>query len=129
MKIHHLRNATFVIESGEYFILIDPMLCEKGALPPFAYFRHKLKRNPIVSLPDNTPSILKKVTHCVVTHSQRFGIELLPHTDHFDNEGKNFLQKNNIPVICRQQDAGYMKKNKLKIEAAVEYWQTTQFLG
>lgn len=30
MKIHHLRSATFVIESGEHFILIDPMLGEKG---------------------------------------------------------------------------------------------------
>jgi len=36
MKIHHLRNATFVIESGTHFILIDPMLIEKGKLAPFS---------------------------------------------------------------------------------------------
>ena len=54
MKIHHLRNATFVIESGSNCILIDPMLSGKGELPPFALFRHKPKRNPTVSLPENT---------------------------------------------------------------------------
>jgi len=70
MKIHHLRNATFVIESGANFILVDPMLSGKGKLPPFAYFRHKLKRNPIVSLPDNASQILNKVTQCLITHSQ-----------------------------------------------------------
>ena len=36
MKINHLRNATFVIASGKFHILIDPMLSEKGKLPPFA---------------------------------------------------------------------------------------------
>ena len=45
MKIHHLRNATFVIESGANHILIDPMLSGKGLLPPFARFRHKLIAN------------------------------------------------------------------------------------
>jgi len=54
MHIYHLRNATFVIESGENFILIDPMLSKKGKLPPFAIIRHKPKRNPTVSLPENT---------------------------------------------------------------------------
>ncbi len=45
MKIHHLRNATFVIESGEKYILIDPMLGDKGTLPPFARFKHPSKKN------------------------------------------------------------------------------------
>ena len=77
MKIHHLRNATFVIESGENHILIDPMLCEKGELPPFARFRHKSQKNPLVSLPDNASRVLTKVTHCLITHSQKFGIKAL----------------------------------------------------
>jgi len=63
MKIHHLRNATFVIESGKYHILIDPMLSEKGELPPFVRFRHKSRKNPLVSLPENAPDILAKITH------------------------------------------------------------------
>ena len=129
MKIHHLRNATFVIESGEHYILIDPMLSGKGELPPFAYFRHKLQRNPLVALPDNAAEILDRVTRCIVTHSQKFGIEPLTHTDHFDKPGRSFLIKNNIPVTCRQQDAAYMGKKGIVVQTSMDYWQTVPFLG
>lgn len=70
MKLYHLRNATFVIESGANHILIDPMLSGKGELPPFAHFRHKPERNPTVPLPDTASRILDKVTLCLITHSQ-----------------------------------------------------------
>jgi len=90
VKIHHLRNATFVIESGPHHILIDPMLSDKAKLPPFAVFAHKLARNPLVSLPPNASTILERVTACLVTHSQKWGIEALTHTDHFDKQGKDF---------------------------------------
>ncbi|NOQ46844.1 MAG: MBL fold metallo-hydrolase [Desulfobulbaceae bacterium] len=129
MKIHHLRNATFVIESGAHCILVDPMLSGKGELPPFARFRHKSKRNPTVSLPDNASEILSKVTHCLITHSQKLGIEQLTHTDHLDNPGKSFLQKNNIPVVCRQQDAAYMRKHGINVIVTLNYWQPEQLLG
>ena len=129
MKIHHLRNATFVIEAGAKHILIDPMLSGIGELPPFAYFRHKCRRNPVVSLPDNANKILAKVTHCVITHSQKLGIELLTHTDHFDTSGRDLLQKNNIPVACRQQDSLYLKKKGINVQTATDYWQTKPFLG
>ena len=120
MKIHHLRNATFIIESGSSYILVDPMLSGVGKLPPFAYLRHKLKRNPLVPLPKSATTTLEQVTHCLVTHSQKWGIESLTHADHFDKSGKSFLQKNKIPIACRQQDASYMKKNGIIVEASVE---------
>ncbi len=126
LKIHHLRNATFVIESGKNIILIDPMLSDIGKLPTFTYFRHKPERNPTVSLPDNVSEILDKVTLCLITHSQKWGIELLTHTDHLDKPGKSFLRKNDIPVVCHQQDAGYMQKNGIKIQAKLNYWQKEQ---
>ena len=48
MKIHHIRNATMVIETNDQVILIDPMLGKKGASsPPFTIFRFKPKRNPM----------------------------------------------------------------------------------
>ena len=129
MKIHHLRNATFVIESGTAHILIDPMLSEKGKLPPFARFRHKSQKNPIVSLPDHADHILGKVTHCLITHSQKLGIKALQHTDHLDQAGEAFLRENNIPVITREQDASYLKKAGLNVVGALNYWQPEQILG
>lgn len=128
MKIQHLRNATFVIEAGRFHILIDPMLSEKGKLPPFAYFRHKPRKNPMVSMPDIAPDILSKVTHCLITHSQKFEIKALQHTDHLDPAGENFLHQNNIPVFTRQQDASYLKKNGFNIVGALKYWKPEHLL-
>ena len=129
MKIHHLRNATFVIESGEKYILIDPMLNDKGTLPPFARFKHQSKKNPIVSLPDNASDILNKVSNCLITHSQKFGIKALQHTDHLDAAGESFLSKRNIPIATREQDTSYLTKHGLTIETILNYWQPVDYLG
>jgi L-ascorbate metabolism protein UlaG (beta-lactamase superfamily) len=93
MKIHHLRSATCVVESNKHFVLIDPMLGAKGSTPPFSYIRFKPRRNPLVDLPPNAASILEKVTDCLITHSQKFGIKALQHTDHLDIAGENFLRE------------------------------------
>jgi L-ascorbate metabolism protein UlaG (beta-lactamase superfamily) len=129
MRIHHLRNATFVIESGKQFILIDPMLCDKGKLPPFSVIRHRARLNPLVPLPDSASEILEKVTHCLITHSQTFGIKAFQHTDHLDKAGESFLRKNNIPVVCREQDAAYLKNYGITIETTLNFWQPKEFLG
>ncbi len=128
MKIHHLRSATFVIESGSNHILIDPMLSGKGELPPFAFLKHKALRNPTISLPENANQILNKVTLCLITHSQKWGFEPLTHTDHFDNPGKTFLRDNDIPVVCLQRDAAYMQKNSIGVETKLRYWEAEDLL-
>ena len=127
MIIHHLRNATFVIESNEKFILIDPMLSAKGQLPPFAYFKHKLQKNPLVDLPINSKDILSKITHCMITHSQKWGIELLSHTDHLDKAGVNFLHKNNIPIATLERDSSYLKKRNLNVTSKLIFWEENSF--
>ncbi len=129
MNIHHLRNATFVIESKKHVILIDPMLGDQGVLPSFSNFRHKPERNPTVPLPGNAPQILETVTHCLVTHSQKWGIELLTHTDHLDPTGKSFLREKGIPVTCRKEDAAYMIKQGLTVGTELVNWQAMDFLG
>jgi len=129
MKIHHLRNATFIIETGADHILIDPMLGDKGSLPPFAYVRHKPRRNPTVPLPNNAAGLLGNVTHCLITHSRTFGIKALQHTDHLDAAGESFLRTENIPVVCPQKDAAYLKKFGLRVEISLPYGMPQPFLG
>ncbi len=128
MKIHQIRNATCVIESDSNFILVDPMLGKKGTLPSFTKFRHPAQANPIVELPDSAVEILEKVTHCLVTHSQTLGIEMLTHTDHFDPAGRKFLKKKQIPVTTLAKDASYMKKHGLILGSELTYWKRTPFL-
>jgi len=129
MKIHHLRNATFVIESKEYYILIDPMLSGVGELPTFTYFKHKPKKNPLVALPKNSAEILAKVNRCLITHSQKWGIDLLTHTDHLDKPGKTFLIKNNTATSSLKSDTPYLKKQGINITQELEYWKSKDFLG
>lgn len=128
MKIHHLRSATFIIEAGDRFILIDPMLGRKGSLPPFSVIRAKARKNPTVELPDNAYALLGKVTHALVTHSQTFGIKALQHGDHLDAEGEAFLSVRNTPVATPKKDQAYLEKYGLNVEWGVEDWQTVDFL-
>jgi L-ascorbate metabolism protein UlaG (beta-lactamase superfamily) len=120
MKIHHLRNATFVIEAGEKFILIDPMLGSRGSLVPFTFFRYKARRNPLVPLPTNSQVILEKVTDCLITHL---------HPDHLDKEGEIFLRERNIPVLCSIKDEKELKKRGLNVKMGLSYWKKQTYLG
>ena len=129
MKIHHLRSATFVIESGEHFILIDPMLGEKGSLPAFSHFRFKSERNPTVELPAIASELLNKVTHSIITHSQTFGFKPLQHSDHLDPAGEKLLVDGNIPVVTPSKDKAYLEKYKMTVSHGVEDWKTMPFLG
>jgi len=120
MRIHHLRNATMVIESGDRFILVDPMLGEKGtAGPTFTLFRFKPKRNPILDLPTNAMEIVRKTTHCLITHL---------HPDHLDTAGEEFLKSNRIPITCSIKDEEDLKKRGLNAVNTVNYWEESNFL-
>ena len=117
---YSIRNATMIIEVDEFVLLIDPMIGDQGTLPPFAFFKSKPKRNPIVPLPGNSSEILDRVTHCLITHK---------HPDHIDNEAIAFLIKKDIPVICSTLDEKFFRKKRLNVIQTIEYWQKTTFLG
>ena len=120
LKIHHLRNATLVIEIDTYILLIDPMLGKKGSTLPFSFIRFKPRKNPIVSLPENSNKILDKVTHCLITHL---------HPDHIDKTGIQFLKDKNIPVICSIKDETELQKKGVNIYLSIDYWKETIFLN
>lgn len=120
MKLHHLRNATLVIETQEKFILVDPMLGKKGSGLPFTLFRFKPRKNPLVDLPSNSDFVLEKVTHCLITHL---------HLDHLDKDAEAFLKEKNIPVICSKNDEKTLRKRGLNIAKSIDFWKEYDFLG
>ncbi|MBT1444778.1 MBL fold metallo-hydrolase [Shewanella sp. JM162201] len=129
MNIHHLRSASFIIESGDKWILVDPMLGAKGSLPPFSFSRFKVKRNPIVELPPNAETLLNRVTHCLITHSQTFGFKPLQHRDHLDDAGEKFLRRRNIPVATPAKDKAYLEKYGINVTTGATPWQQIEFAG
>jgi len=121
MRIHHIRNATMLIEIDEAALLIDPMLGKKGSAgPPFTLFRYKPRRNPILDLPAHAMDIVNRATHCIITHL---------HPDHLDQAGEEFLRSRNIPVICSVKDERILRKRGLEVVDVVEYWKGSPFLG
>jgi len=120
LKIHHIRNATMVLETEKDVILIDPMLGDQGIMPSFTLFRHKAKKNPTVPLPESSKQILEKVTHCLITHQ---------HPDHIDSKGVAFLIKKNIPVTCSIKDEKAFNKRGLNVVQSLKYWEKQKFLG
>lgn len=108
MQIHFLRNATFIIQTSHHHILVDPMLGKQGHLPPLSVVRHRLRRNPLVDLPENADTALKSITAGLITHC-RFG-----HTDHLDKKGAQFLGQANIPVYCNQLDEHYLQRKGIQ---------------
>lgn len=129
MKIHHIRNATLIIESGEHKIIVDPMLGKQGSLPPFSLMRFKCQRNPTIELPSNADGLLNGVNQAIVTHSQTFGVRALQHTDHLDAAGEKFLVNNHIDIATPEKDSAYLRKVGLSVSHAVGDWQTLPFLG
>ncbi len=114
MRIHHLRNATMIIETSDKVVLIDPMIGSRGtAAPPFAFFRFRPQRNPIIDLPEGAMEMVNKTTHCLVTHL---------HPDHLDKEAERFLKIRGIPVICSVKDKETLIKRGLNVVQAVDYW-------
>ncbi len=119
MKIHHLRNATFIIEYHDAFILVDPTLNPKGSLPPFAFFRYKSVKNPTIDMPAGSEEILNKVTHVLVTHR---------HPDHLDKQGIAFVTERQLPVVCGIADKAKLDKAQFDVALPLEFWQPQPFL-
>jgi L-ascorbate metabolism protein UlaG (beta-lactamase superfamily) len=122
MQIHFVRNATLIVELGAERILVDPMLGPKGSLPPFAFVRHRPRRNPTVDLPPNVESVLGAVTVGLITHCRR------GHFDHLDRAGYRHLARLGIPVYCNQLDENHLRLRGI-MTVSLKPNQPRDFLG
>lgn len=84
MKIHHIRNATLVVDYAGKKFLIDPFLSDKGAFPPFPNSARQDQNNPLVGLPVPIKELIAGVDAVIVTHT---------HLDHWDDAAKDALPK------------------------------------
>jgi len=96
MNIKQIRNATIVVEYANKKFLIDPMLAEKGAYPPFPGTIRQDQNNPSVSLPTSVDDIVNGVDAVIVTHL---------HLDHFDEAAQKLLPKDIKMFVQNEEDA------------------------
>ncbi|WP_454193857.1 MBL fold metallo-hydrolase [Paenibacillus sp. Marseille-Q7038] len=100
MNIHHIRNATAVVEYAGKKFLVDPMLADKGTMPPFGSgvglppAPREDQNNPLVNLPTSINNIISNIDAVIVTHL---------HSDHWDEAAKEALPKE-IKVFAQNED-------------------------
>ncbi|MGM0854059.1 MAG: MBL fold metallo-hydrolase [Bacillota bacterium] len=125
MNINLIRNATIVIEYAGKKFLIDPMLADKGAYPPFPNSPRQDQNNPLVSLPTSIEDIIN-VDAVIVTHL---------HYDHWDEAAKEALPKDikifsqNEEDATQIQSAGFQNVEVLLEDTVFEGIQLIKTLG
>ncbi len=108
MKIHQLRNATLLMEIGEHRLLVDPVLGDVGSFSAFKMFGGGRRRNPIVPLPEQAPSLLAQATGVLITHAH--------HVDHLDPAGVAWIKERGLKVWASPLDAPSLRKKGLEVE-------------
>ena len=106
MNIQQIRNATLVVEYAGKKFLIDPMLAEKGAYPPFPNAPRQDQNNPLVELPTSVDNIIKDVDAVIVTHL---------HYDHWDEAAKEVLPKDIKLFSQNEEDATEIRNAGFKM--------------
>jgi L-ascorbate metabolism protein UlaG (beta-lactamase superfamily) len=100
MNIHHIRNATIIVEYAGKKFLIDPMLSKKGTMPPFGTgvglppAPREDQNNPLVSLPTSIDNIISNINAVIVTHL---------HPDHWDEVAIEALPKD-IKLFAQNEE-------------------------
>lgn len=105
IKIHHIRNATEVVDYAGKKFLIDPMLSKKGTFPPFPNSARQDQMNPLVDLPTSVDKIINNVDAVLLTHL---------HLDHFDDAAKKLLPKDIKMFVQNEADAKEVQKAGFK---------------
>lgn len=105
MEIQQIRNATLVVEYAGKKFLIDPMLAEKGAYPPFPNAPRQDQNNPLVELPTSVDNIIKEIDAVIVTHL---------HYDHWDEAAKKRLPKDIKLFSQNEEDAAEIRNAGFK---------------
>jgi L-ascorbate metabolism protein UlaG (beta-lactamase superfamily) len=101
-----IRNATLVIDYAGKKILVDPMLCPKGAIDSWA----GIQKNPTVELTMPVEDILKDIDLVIVTHT---------HEDHFDKSASSILNKS-VELIMQPADKEFFKNEGFSNATVVE---------
>lgn len=100
MNIHHIRNATLLLEYGGHSFLIDPFFADQGSMPAFPNTPNQELSNPLVPLPDK-PSEYLEVDAVFITHL---------HPDHFDEKAKEILPTDIKIFVQNQEDLKTVKQ-------------------
>jgi L-ascorbate metabolism protein UlaG (beta-lactamase superfamily) len=94
-----VRNATLLLETTEGRVLVDPMLCDAEAMPPFEDTPNQV-RQPLVGLPFPAADVVAGVDLCIVTHT---------HEDHFDEVAAALLPRD-LRILTQPESSDELRE-------------------
>jgi N-acyl-phosphatidylethanolamine-hydrolysing phospholipase D len=115
MKIlfNWIGGATFILTIGNLKIAVDPVLCEKGTVQDYFWFKSKRIEQPIYGKKD-----FEKIDLWLITHN---------HEDHLDNIGLSAISESS-KIISNKNSFKILKENG-KNDLTVLSWNQTKELN
>ena len=100
LSFQWVGGATFILSIDDVKIAVDPVLCPKGTIQDYFWFKSKRLEDPVYSKKDFTDIDLWLLTH--------------NHEDHLDEKGLNVINKNSQVVSNPNTVKKLVKKNLSK---------------
>ncbi|MBK7030427.1 MAG: MBL fold metallo-hydrolase [Bacteroidales bacterium] len=106
-----IGGATFILSIGNLKIAVDPVLCEKGTVQDFFWFKSKRIESPVYSDSD-----FEKIDLWLITHR---------HEDHLDKTGLSKISDSSI-IICNKDSYNVLKQNGADDITVLRWKQVTK---
>ena len=105
-----IGGATFILSIGNLNIAVDPVLCEKGTVQDYFWFKSKRIEQPIYTEKD-----FDNIDLWLITHN---------HEDHLDSIGLSKIS-NSSKIICNKNSSKILQKNE-KNDLTILSWKQTK---
>jgi len=111
IKFNWIGGATFIISIGNLNIAVDPVLCKKGTIQNYFWFKSKRIEQPIY-----TENDFEDIDLWLITHN---------HEDHLDSVGLSKIS-NSSEVICNKNSSTLLQKSGKNNLTILSWLQTTE---
>jgi len=105
-----IGGATFILTVGNINIAIDPVLCEKGMVQDYYWFKSERIEKPVYSETE-----FDNIDLWLITHN---------HEDHLDEIGLSMIP-DSVKVICNKNSSRQLKENRKNVFAILDWKQTS----
>ncbi len=108
-----IGGATFILTIGNLNIAVDPVLCEKGTIQDYFWFKSKRIEPPVYTEKD-----FENIDLWLITHD---------HEDHLDSIGLSKIS-NSSKIICNNNSSKILQKNE-KNDLTILNWKQSKKLN
>lgn len=112
IKFNWIGGATFILSIGNLKIAVDPVLCEKGTIQDYFWFKSKRIENPIYDEKD-----FDNINLWLITHN---------HEDHLDSIGLSRIS-NSSKIISNKNSSKILRDNGKKKLTVLKWGETKNF--